>query len=728
MAFAAEAGEELQALEDEKGVYVGRKRSLLAEHGTEGALLLGKIAEKDREGKKVYLDALSPHVVFVCGARGAGKSYSLGVIAEEIALKNPNLAVVVIDPIGIFWSMKYPNRDEKEIRALAEWGLEPRGVDKCRVFVPLGMRDKVPPETYDRLFSLRVSDLTTDDWCLTFGLERFSPAGLLLGRAIEKARLKYKGTYGIEEIVTIIDTDKELTSKEKGFKPDTRRAVISRLESSRSWGVLSREGTSLSEICKEGTVSVIDISFLEENVSSLVIGMLSRKALNARKSLTRKTAIEEYVPSDMDELLEVEIPPTWLLIDEAHTLIPSQGKTAATDSLIEYVKQGRRPGCSLVFATQQPGAIDTKVLSQLDILLSHKLVFDEDLKAVFKRMPTLLPKEYENTRFMKTLPVGIGLIGDRSEETSRAFCVQLRPRFSQHEGRDSVGAEKTIDPEKIRQMLSELALKKLNETGRLSLLRIEEMCDAIGKKYNVRASADDITNWLVKNRGAKLGNGTLTLPTFVEESAEKVAAIKLRVTEQEARKQAEKMRRKRSLGVFGEEEKIGMVELVYSPVWRVDFESREEKGVFKEATFHLDAVTGVILESGTDISKILGLSSPEMEALKMLNRAKKIDKAKLARETGVKAKSLERLAEAGLIKGAGKAAAKSFDIPNIFSLARKIETGEAPKREALEPRITELKPLERLFGGKAKATLVYKPVWRIGLVGKGRRIVEVSGI
>ena len=84
----------------------------------------------------------------------------------------------------------------------------------------------------------------------------------------------------------------------------------------------------------------------------------------------------------MEQLLELNIPPTWLFIDEAHTLIPSGNEmTAATAGLIEYVKQGRRPGLSLVFATQQPSAINTKVLSQLDVIMTHKLIFDDDTLA-----------------------------------------------------------------------------------------------------------------------------------------------------------------------------------------------------------------------------------------------------------------------------------------------------------------------------------------------------------
>ncbi len=586
MEFIAGSEEPLNVIEENDKIFIGRKKSIHQKYGEEGALLLGKSVEKNAYGKLVYLDAILPHVIFITGARGSGKSYSLGCIAEELVLKNPNVASVIIDPVGIFWSMKYPNRDEKELKELTEWGLEPKGIEQVRVFIPLGLKDSVPRNTYDKLFSLRPSELTVDDWCLTFGIERFSPTGLLLEKAIEKARQKYKN-YSIDELVKVIETDKELTSKEKGFKADSRRALVSRLEAAKSWGVFSKEGTSLAEVCKKGKVSVIDISFLEENVASLVIGMLARKILNARKLITRQASMKNYLEEikDLDELLDVEIPPTWLFIDEAHTLIPSgTAKTAATDALIEYVKQGRRPGCSLVFATQQPSAIDTKVLSQLDLLVCHKLVFEEDLKAVMKRIPTVVPKEYEKTNFIRSLPIGIALVGDRSDETSRAFCVKIRPRFSQHEGREVDLIEEKLSPEKLEEVITGLVVKRLEKLGKLSLVKLEEIVDTMNLKYDAKIKSDKILERVLDETRARGVDGKIIIPGFEEklklkEKLGEVKALKLKVTKEQAEKIAEKNRKKKKLGLIGEEEKLESLELVYEPCYLVSFNLQEKKSL-----------------------------------------------------------------------------------------------------------------------------------------------------
>ena len=50
-----------------------------------------------------------------------------------------------------------------------------------------------------------------------------------------------------------------------------------------------------------------------------------------------------------------EVPLIWLFIDEAHEFLVKEGKTAASDALIQILREGRQPGISLVMATQQPG-------------------------------------------------------------------------------------------------------------------------------------------------------------------------------------------------------------------------------------------------------------------------------------------------------------------------------------------------------------------------------------
>lgn len=423
-------------------------------------LSIGRVDEKG--GQTVRLDSASPHVIFVCGARGSGKSYTLGVLAEEISQKESDIAAVIIDPIGIFWSMKYPNQEEEELELLKKLGVEPKGMENVNVFVPRGYTSNIPPKTFDSSFSFQPSSLTADDWCLTFGIDRYSPQGLLLERAIEKVKSGYtrrmgdkedsgsrdvspNANFSIDELLKCINHDRELLSKKKGFKSSTRRALTSRLSAAKDWGIFGKE-KKLSDIIKRGNISVFDISFLSQNIGSLVLGILARKILAARKATAREEAVQDLRGEKRKE--SGSIPPTWLMIDEAHSFGPSSGKTAATNPLVEFVKQGRRPGLSAVLSTQQPSALNSKIISQLDILLSHRLSFENDIKEVWKRMPTSLPEDVKDPDSLKKLPEGTAIAADK--EVSRAFFISIRPRISQHEGRERV-VESSGDVESERE-------------------------------------------------------------------------------------------------------------------------------------------------------------------------------------------------------------------------------------------------------------------------------------
>ena len=45
--------------------------------------------------------------------------------------------------------------------------------------------------------------------------------------------------------------------------------------------------------------------------------------------------------------------------------------------LIQWAKEGRQPGWSLVTFSQQPSALDMEVLSQCDVIISHALTTTE---------------------------------------------------------------------------------------------------------------------------------------------------------------------------------------------------------------------------------------------------------------------------------------------------------------------------------------------------------------
>jgi len=411
---------------------------------------------------------------------------------------------------------------------------------------------------------------------------------------------------------------------ERGYKPDSIRALTSRFEAAKNWGVFSETGTPLSEISREQQLSIIDTSFLDEGVSALVIGILARRILAARKISTRRLAAQRFKEDNVSDFLEMEIPATWLFIDEAHTLIPSGNvKTPASNSLVEYVKQGRQPGCSIVFATQQPSAIDTRVLSQIDIILTHKLVFDDDVKAVYKRTPTIIPRAFKQGGFIKTLPVGISVVGDRREETTRAFVMKTRPRMSQHEGREAVTTEASheLDDTQVKKLATEMAYAQLEKEVSIEEEKVVNVVERLNNKYKTDIDSSDVINNL-EEKGAVVNPKTMviSLPgkkleeevideftqeteSIVEDEAKELLnektvliAFPTRVNEQQAGKLFDKVRKKKFLGLFGSEESIEKITLKFLPIHKVEFNYFNTKNTFNQGLAYINSYNGEFIQ------------------------------------------------------------------------------------------------------------------------------------
>ena len=78
------------------------------------------IGKDIKSGEFTYLDDSRSRAVLVCGKRGSGKSYTMGVVIEEL-LEADNTLVVMIDPMGIYYPMAQPNHSQE--RMLWDWGL-----------------------------------------------------------------------------------------------------------------------------------------------------------------------------------------------------------------------------------------------------------------------------------------------------------------------------------------------------------------------------------------------------------------------------------------------------------------------------------------------------------------------------------------------------------------------------------------------------------------------------
>ena len=74
-----------------------------------------------------------------------------------------NLSFILMDTMGVYWSMKYPN--SKEDSLLKQWGLEGKGLDVL-IYVPGGFYEKYKEDgiPVDFPFYIKPNELTIEDW------------------------------------------------------------------------------------------------------------------------------------------------------------------------------------------------------------------------------------------------------------------------------------------------------------------------------------------------------------------------------------------------------------------------------------------------------------------------------------------------------------------------------------------------------------------------------------
>lgn len=351
-------------------------------------------------------------------------SYTSAVISEEVT-KLPdevrqNLSCLMIDTMGIFWSMKNPN--DRQLMELTEWNLKPRGFD-VKIIIPLGMKTYYDKHgiSYDGIFSIKPSELSAADWALTFNISLFDSIGILLERTIKKLQGR---DYSIDDIISEIENDKRFDEKEKMI-------LENRFISSKGWEVFSQESAPIENFLKPGVVTVLDVSLQETNVRSLMIGILCREIYQARMAARR---VEEMALTGGETTKMV--PMTWITIDEVHEYLPEEGETPATRDLLTLLRQGRQPGISLILITQRPDKIHGDAISQADLVIAHRLTAKPDVEALSAIMQTYLL--FDIRKLLGELPKNKGAALILDDNSERIFNIQVRPRQSWHAGESPV--------------------------------------------------------------------------------------------------------------------------------------------------------------------------------------------------------------------------------------------------------------------------------------------------
>ena len=431
--------------------YVSRGQNVVfgrsLQPGDYGNLIyIGKILEsakgRSHLAADAWLDTTFPHVIYITGTRGSGKSFDLGVIVEGIsrlAIPSPlqndvtPITSIIIDTQSQFWTLGYPPRasipeNQEQLEELKRWNLAPNSLAASKVYVPPGEPRFLGTET---TLQIRPRDVTAEEWCAFLDQEVYSPQGHIIARTLEALG---DAKYEVTDILKYIADDANWPT----VAESSRNAISYKLDDYRRTGLFSAAGLRVEDLLEAGTCNVLALRELRNEDKSLITAVIARNlfAILGKHHNERKTASFFETPFDAGGTPDR----VWLVIDEAHVVAPSGQISPARSALVEYVKRGRDAGLSLVLATQQPSALDDRILSQVNLTFSHRLSFQSDINAAINRIPTksIRAMKYAGTSLtnfgdmVRVLEAGQCFLGDQA--SSRAVLVQIRPRVTAHGG------------------------------------------------------------------------------------------------------------------------------------------------------------------------------------------------------------------------------------------------------------------------------------------------------
>ena len=336
-------------------------------------LVIGTVLATGDEPVPARIDASGfDRHTFLCGQSGSGKTYSLGVVLEQLLL-NTELRVVVIDPNSDFVRLR-------EARVDAEPALAAR----LRELAP-SIVVRRPGSAGDDRLRLRFAEL---DGAAYGGVLRLDP-------------IRDSDEY--EELLRFVDDADSAGIRQAllagdrlpgGEGSDRLLRRVRNLGVDR-WGVWAQEqaGSVLEDLERDDwRCLVVDI------------GTLGTPA--------EKTLVAQAVLSRLWER-RFERRPLLVVIDEAHNVCPQlpEGELQflATETTIRIAAEGRKFGLYLLLSTQRPQKVHENIVSQCDNLLLMRMNSVADvahLTEVFSFVPPSLLARATGFRLGEALVAG----------------------------------------------------------------------------------------------------------------------------------------------------------------------------------------------------------------------------------------------------------------------------------------------------------------------------------
>ena len=354
-----------------------------------------------RRSVPVYLsvNGFRRHVA-VIAQTGAGKSYTVGVILEE--LMRLGATAVVIDPHADY---VFLSRDRDMRRH--------EHSDRVVVFRNPSSSGRYDPRQLDNVVELtvRFSELSPE---AIAEIAEIPEGWVNIRKAIRAAveKLRERSDYGLEDLLEEL----KKRSNQKGRESQHAERAYNHLLKLRRFKVFGGATTPVDGvILRPGQVSILDLSGLNDASQDYIVSWVLEEVFRLRS-----TGQFEW--------------PVFVVIEEAHRFVPTKDqerKTMSSSIIRTIAAEGRKFGVFLILVTQRPSRIDADALSQCNSQIILRITNPYDQRAVAKASERL------GAELMQDLPsLNVGEAVIVGELTRVPVIVKVRRRETREGGAD----------------------------------------------------------------------------------------------------------------------------------------------------------------------------------------------------------------------------------------------------------------------------------------------------
>ncbi|MEZ5428997.1 MAG: ATP-binding protein [Pyrinomonadaceae bacterium] len=423
-----------------------------------GSAHIGSLLTRDAGEVPVVLsvkDVVSTHLA-ILASTGSGKSYTAGVLVEELMSPFNRAAVLIVDPHGEYHTLGAIMGDAQFFGDGDEYRPE------VKVFTPEKIRVRFSTLTEADIKYLLPEG--TSDKMLHFLSQAF--------RALED-RLKMEGKreylYGYHDLRDEVSRQKYGSEgKSDGGNVSSIEGLLWRLDSrfDKRDGIFhDSEHIELKDLFAPGRCTILQLSDIEQHEQQVIVGTLLRRVNKARMLTVRQEV------ASGENFLNY---PVFTLLEEAHRFAPAGASVVSTNILKQILSEGRKFGVGIGLITQRPGKLDQDVLSQCMTQVIMRIVNPIDQQTVAQSV------EGAGRAMLAELPAltkGQAVISGVAVNTP-VMC-RIRPRLTTHGGEtfDAPGewmnwhsaGEKTKRQEQDAPYLKPSSDKKPEKIGKIRI-------------------------------------------------------------------------------------------------------------------------------------------------------------------------------------------------------------------------------------------------------------------